>query len=117
MRINKRIIIIAGLSCLIAGCQTKNKDIIGIWTEPIVGQVGKKQGIEFNKDGSAKSINMATLVIKSYIKEGNKLKLVSKSIGNGNEFMDTMTYDITTLNEKELKLSYKGNVVWDLKKK
>lgn len=57
--------------------------LIGKWVQPIPGQVGKIQGIMFNNDGTAASINMSTLVYDSWHGGGDTLYLRGKSIGNG----------------------------------
>ena len=54
---------------------------MGTWTEPIPGQEGR-QGIELKSDGTAKSVNMATLDYKTWKVEDEKLILTGTSIGN-----------------------------------
>lgn len=78
--------------------------LIGSWVEPIPINKNEVQGIKFNTNGTAESINMATLVYKKWWKEADKLVLVSESIGNGSSAIDTLKYEIAILNEKELEL-------------
>ena len=90
--------------------------IVGSWVRPINGQPGE-EGISFNQDGTAASINMATLVYKSWTKEGDNLKLEFESIGNGVTTTGTATYKIDEISPDTLKLSENGNVIYELKKK
>ena len=83
----------------------KNENLlIGSWIEPIPSRKNEFQGFTIKHDGSAESINMATLVYKKWWKEANKLVLVAESIGNGTSSIDTTKYEIVKLNEKELEL-------------
>ena len=57
-------------------------------------------------DGSAESINMATLLYKKWWEEDRKLILIMESVGNGSSSIDTMRFDIVknTATELELKM-------------
>ena len=68
--------------------------IEGEWVEPVPGMENHVQGINIKKGGKASSINMATLQYASWKKEGNKLILSGKSIGNHEtiSFSDTLIY-------------------------
>jgi hypothetical protein len=57
-------------------------------------------------DGSAESINMATLLYKKWWQEDGKLILIMESVGNGTSSIDTMRFDIVknTATELELKM-------------
>lgn len=80
-----------GLSVLATSCN--NIDLAGSWVQPIPGQENQVQGIILNENGSASSINMATLQYDTWKKEGDKLILTGKSIGNHQTipFADTLT--------------------------
>lgn len=74
---------------------------------------GMQQGFVLDKDGSASSINMATLKYEAWKKEGNRLLLSGTSIGNRQSisFTDTLiveklTQDSLILKKGELLLRY-----------
>ena len=65
-------------------CKPKEIDLTGTWTQPVPGQAGGwSQGMQLNADGTASSVNMYTLVLESWKREGDKLILTGKSVGNG----------------------------------
>lgn len=68
-------------------------DIVGSWTTPVPGQPGNEQGFTLNEDGTATSINMATLQYSTWEHHGDTLVLSGKSIGNGQtiDCADTLT--------------------------
>lgn len=78
--------------------------LLGSWVEPNPINEKEVQGFIINGDGTAESINMATLLYKKWWKESDKLVLVSESIGNGSSGTDTIEYEIVKLNEKELEI-------------
>lgn len=90
--------------------------ILGRWTEPIPGMEKEMQGFEILPDSSAKSINSATLLyIKWWLKQ-DTLTLVTRSIGNHTEGIDTTSYRIVAhtqdsliLKNNEIILRYKRN--------
>lgn len=84
--------------------EKKENLLIGSWVEPNPINNKEVQGLKINNDGTAESINMATLVYKKWWEEADKLVLVSESIGNGGSSIDTTKYDIVKLNEIELEL-------------
>lgn len=72
---------------LVAGC-TREPAIapdapVGTWIEPIPGQPGDVQGFTLRGDGTAESINTATLQHEHWRLEGDALVLTGKSLGNG----------------------------------
>lgn len=73
------------------GCQTEQSSLIGNWVQPIPGQQGE-QGIRLDKDGVASSINMHTLVYKTWEQQDNRLILGGESVGNhvSTTFSDTL---------------------------
>ena len=60
------------------------------------------QGFKLNKDSSAESINMATLVYKYWWLRDHNLNLVSESKGNKQTIVDTTMYHVVQLTNKEL---------------
>lgn len=55
----------------------------GSWVEPVPGMEEQTQGFTLNEDGTAVSINMATLQYQEWSAGGDTLVLTGKSIGNG----------------------------------
>ena len=68
---------------LLSACTTTADPVAGTWVEPIPGMPGKVQGFCLEADGSASSVNMATLTTERWKREGDRLILEGKSIGNG----------------------------------
>lgn len=90
--------------------------IIGKWVKPIDGQDGKFEGIELKKDGTAQSINMATLQFEKWSKDSTTLTLVGKSIGNGKTIDFTENYTIAKGDKNSLTLLKDGAIVWSFSK-
>lgn len=68
--------------------------VSGKWVQPVPGfDADAVQGVELSEDGTAKSINMATLQYSSWDRVGNLMYLTGKSIGNGQtiDFTDTLS--------------------------
>lgn len=82
--------------------------LIGSWIQPIPGMEDQVQGITFNADGTATSINMATLLYETWQKVGDELTLTGKSVGNGQTIAFTDKYHIDTFNFDKLVLSKDG---------
>jgi hypothetical protein len=59
------------------------RGLAGTWVEPIPGMPGEWQGFALHEDGTAESINMATLDYQRWRREGDALILSGSSIGNG----------------------------------
>ena len=80
-------------------------EIEGEWVEPIPGIENQVQGVHLQKGGKASSINMATLQYEKWEKNGDKLILSGKSLGNGQTipFSDTLTVEKLTDSELSLK--------------
>ncbi|HWS61100.1 MAG TPA: lipocalin family protein [Flavobacterium sp.] len=80
--------------------------LVGSWVQPNPINDKEVQGFTIKSDGTAESINMATLLYKKWWEEDGKLILVSESIGNSSSSMDTMRYDIVknTATELEIKM-------------
>jgi|GEM_PF-5662323 uncharacterized lipoprotein NlpE involved in copper resistance len=66
--------------------------LTGDWVEPVPGMPGHTQGVSLKEDGTAESINMATLRYEQWDRTDNILFLKGKSIGNGQtiDFTDTL---------------------------
>lgn len=81
--------------------------LIGSWVQPAPGSEGKvMQGFTLYPDGTAKSINMATLQYKKWKRVGkDKLVLTAESIGIHTRSTDDETYIIKHLDDKKLVLS------------
>jgi hypothetical protein len=62
--------------------QTKINNLAGSWVEPIPGTKNEYQGFILYSDKTAKSINMATLIYKSWYLKDGKIFFNIKSIGN-----------------------------------
>ncbi len=74
----------------------------GVWLEPVPGQFQKEQGFELFADGTAKSVNMATLIYQGWKVDGGKLVLLGKSIGNGGAHSFDETWDVVMVSNKKL---------------
>lgn len=87
----RKIVLIFGILFAFCACGSNSDVLVGSWTQPIPGQQGQ-QGIKLEKGGKASSINMATLQYEGWKKEGQRLILTGKSIGNGQtlSFSDTL---------------------------
>lgn len=96
------VIVIALAAC---GGKKSSDSIIGSWVMPIEGQPGQVQGLKLDAGGEASSINMATLVYKSWEQQGDDLLLSVKSIGNGMEIEGVDTLKIEKLTTDSLILS------------
>ena len=78
--------------------------ITGTWTQPVPNMPGMNQGFVLNTDGSAQSVNMATLQYDTWIRDGDTLTMTGQSIGNGQTIEFTESYTIETLNTDTLVL-------------
>ena len=79
--------------------------IQGKWVEPNPINADEVQGFELKQDGTASSINMATLAFQQWNLENGELLLKSQSIGNGQTIEGTDTLRIDKLNADSLVLS------------
>ena len=66
-----------GCMALLPACN--GASIEGAWVEPVPGMENMQQGFVLEPDGTASSINMATLQYESWKKEGDVLILAGKS--------------------------------------
>jgi len=81
--------------------------LVGSWVERNPIHEKEFQGMTLRDDGTAESINMATLLYKKWWIEQDSLVLVYQSIGNKVTFVDTTKYEIIRLNTKELEIRFK----------
>ena len=68
--------------------------LVGSWVQPNPINEKEVQGFTLKSNGTAESINMATLVYKKWWNEEGKLILVAESIGNGLSSMDTTKFEV-----------------------
>lgn len=99
---------LAAILFFLGGCS--DDKLIGTWVQPIPGMEDKLQGITLNKDGSAQSVNMHTLLYTGWQREGNILTLTGQSIGNGRTITIKEEFEIQQLDDHNLKLHF-GNTV------
>ena len=78
--------------------------MIGSWVQPNPINEKEVQGFTLKSDGTAASVNMATLVYKKWWTEKGKLILVAESIGNGSSSIDTTQYEIVNKTNSILEL-------------
>lgn len=90
--------------------------IQGMWVEPNPIDPASVQGVKLNQDGTAESINMATLVFKNWnLVAPGTLILNVESMGNGQTIAAADTMTIDKLDADSLVLADRaGNVVWRL---
>ena len=108
------LVVVAALS--ISSCTQKETtpEIQGTWVQPIPGMTEQVQGFTLYSDGSAESVNMATLQYTQWsLPEPETLILYGQSIGNGQtvEFCDTLAIALLSseslvLHRGELDLTY-----------
>lgn len=88
--------------------------IQGAWVEPNPINAKEVQGFILNKDGTASSVNMATLVFESWTLDDNVLILGYKSMGNGLTLEGADTLNVVKLNADSLVLSQNNAIIWRL---
>lgn len=91
--------------------------IQGTWVEPNPINPEEVQGFTLNADGTAESVNMATLVFKSWNLDNRTLTLSSESIGNRQTISSVDTLQVTKINADSLILSKNNRVVWNMARK
>ncbi len=96
----KKGISIAILALMLSGCD--NPSIIGEWIQPVPGMENQFQGINIKEGGDASSINMSTLVYKSWRHNGDMLTLKGESIGNGQMIEFSEKYEVEKLSRRML---------------
>ncbi len=100
----------AGLAAL--AC-SENESLVGKWVQAVPGMPRAEQGFVLEADGSAESVNMASMVYETWKEQDGRLILSGKSIGNHQTFgfSDTLvierhTRDSLILRKGLLKLKY-----------
>lgn len=88
--------------------------IQGTWLEPNPINPEEMQGFTLNQNGTAKSVNMATLLIKGWNLDNKMLTLQYESIGNKQTISGIDTLTIAKINTDSLILMQKEEVVWRL---
>ncbi|MEG1673347.1 MAG: lipocalin family protein, partial [Alistipes sp.] len=91
--------------------------IQGEWVEPNPIDAQQAQGFITKEDGSVETINMATLVYKSWDFDLTDLILHGQSIGNGEPIDFSDTLNVVKLNADSLVLASKGAVVYRLSRR
>lgn len=86
------------------------EDIAGTWTQPVPGMESMVQGFVLNPDGTAVSVNMATLQYETWRRDGDALVMTGKSIGNGQTIEFTETFEIESLVDNTLVLKSDENI-------
>lgn len=74
----------------------------GSWVEPVPSMEEQTQGFTLNEDGTAVSINMATLQYQEWSASGDTLVLTGKSTGNGQTIDMADTLLIVNVNADSL---------------
>lgn len=114
----KKVLLFLMASCSLVACGTQytEKELVGLWVEPIPG-MNKVQGIALKENGAAHSINMATLSYNHWECKGDQLILSGESVGNKttSSFTDTLkiekvTADSLILMRGKLRISYKKSI-------
>ena len=72
------------------------------------------QGFTLNQNGTASSVNMATLLIKNWNLDNWTLTLQYESIGNKQTIIGTDTLNVVKIDADSLILAKKAEVVWQL---
>lgn len=130
MKRNGNFLVAISLMSLVAACnKTENKQtqdnsnepemivesnyflkeqLIGEWVQPNPINSKEVQGFSLLENGTAKSINMATLLYEKWWMDNNELFLVATSIGNHQQSTDTLAYKIIKLNNSSLSIKYKN---------
>lgn len=80
----------------------QSQPLVGDWVEPNPIDQNQNQGVRLFKDGTAESINMATLQYKKWWQNKDSLFLVQESIGNRVSSTDTIVWQIVSLKGQEI---------------
>lgn len=96
---------VCGMLAAMAFTACSGNGIEGAWVEPVPGMAGMTQGIKMEVGGKASSINMATLRYETWKREGDRLILTGKSVGNRQTlpFVDTLVIEKLTQDSLILK--------------
>lgn len=91
---------IAGL--LLMSCTSEKPRLEGSWIQAVPGMPELVQGFTLEQNGHAESIGMATLLYDQWQRDGDRLILQGKSIGNGQTIIFCDTMDIVKLTADSL---------------
>lgn len=96
---------VCGMLAAMAFSACSGNSIEGAWVEPVPGRASMMQGIKMEAGGKASSINMATLRYETWKREGDRLILTGKSVGNLQTlpFVDTLVIEKLTQDSLILK--------------
>jgi len=83
----------------------------GTWLQPNPINEKEVQGFKLNKDGSAESINMATLIYRNWWINDQHLYLVRESKGNKQTITDTIVFPVLHVTDQELILKDRDRTV------
>ena len=89
------------IAAALAAC-TPTTGIEGEWTAPVPGMEHLSQGFSLQPGGKASSIGMATLQYETWQREGDRLILSGKSLGNGRTIPATDTFVVEKLTPDSL---------------
>lgn len=78
--------------------------LVGSWVEPNAADPHWSEGFTLREDGTASSINMATLTYRSWVLQGNRLALEAISTGNHTSSTGTEAYTVRAVSDSELDL-------------
>lgn len=88
--------------------------IAGTWVEPNPINAKEVQGFTLKEDGTASSVNMATLQFSKWNLDNRTLTLTYASIGNKQTIEGTDTLNVVKLDADSLVLSKDKAIVWRL---
>ena len=76
----------------------ESASLVGRWVQPVPGMPEMEQGFLLQEGGQAASVNMATLQYETWERQGDRLILSGKSIGNHQtlSFRDTLIIERLT---------------------
>lgn len=85
-------------------CACSSPKIEGAWVEPVPGMEESVQGFVLEEGGTAASIGMATLLYERWERDGERLILGGRSLGNGRTIQFSDTLEIRSLTDGRLTL-------------
>lgn len=100
--------------CSLAACKPEtDTSLAGAWVAPIIGQEAFKEGFSLNADGSASSINAATLKYTGWSTKGTSLILQGESVGNGQTSAFSDTLEIVKAADGKTTIKSKDGRAWE----
>lgn len=104
----RKLMIVLTVGLLLMACTSEETHLAGSWVQVVPGMPDLVQGFTLEQDGRAESIGMATLQYEQWLRDGDRLILTGKSIGNGQTISFSDTLDIVKLTEDSLWLRHGG---------